>query len=82
MEGFKNDFDRKVTQTGLTEERIRQLSTLDTLVGREKELGLELEQIAMVQTAISAMKTLQTEESKEQMRLVSSRIICIGRTND
>jgi len=71
MEGFKNDFDRKVTQTGLTEERIRQLSTLDTLVGREKELGLELEQIAMVQTAISAMKTLQTEESKEQMRLAT-----------
>ncbi len=71
LEGFKNDFNRKVTQTGLTEERIRELSTLDTLVGREKELGLELEQISMVQTAISAMKTLQTEESKEQMRLAT-----------
>ena len=71
LEGFKNDFNRKTTQTGLTEERLRELSALDTLVGREQELGLTLEQISMVQTAIAAMKTLQTEESKEQMRLAT-----------
>jgi len=71
LEGLKNDFNRKVTQTGLTEERIRELSTLDTLVGREQELGLTLEQVSMVQTAIASMKTLQTEESKEQMRLAT-----------
>jgi hypothetical protein len=71
LEGFKNDFNRKVTQTGLTEERIRELSALDTLVGKEEQLGLTLEQISMVQTAIASMKTLQTEESKEQMRLAT-----------
>ena len=71
LEGLKNDFQRKATMTGLTEERVRELSTLDTLVGREKELGLTLEQISMVQTAIASMKALQTEESKEQMRLAT-----------
>jgi hypothetical protein len=68
-EGLKRDFQRKVTQTGLTEERVRELSTMGSLVGREKELGLTKEQIAQVQTAISAMVTLQTFELDEQVRL-------------
>jgi PAS domain-containing protein len=71
LEGLKNDFKRKVTATGLTEERLRELSLMDSIVGREEELNLKSEQISMVQTAIASMKALQTEESKEQMRLAT-----------
>jgi PAS domain-containing protein len=71
LEGLKNDFKRKVTATGLTEERVRELSLMDSIVGREEELNLKSEQISMVQTAIASMKALQTEESKEQMRLAT-----------
>ena len=71
LEGLKNDFKRKVTATGLTEEKVRELSLMDSIVGREAELGLKAEQMSMVQAAIASMKALQTEESKEQMRLAT-----------
>ena len=67
-EGLQGDFDRKVSQTRLTEERVRQLSTMGSLVGREKELGLTTEQITSVQSAISSMLTIQTFEMEEQVR--------------
>jgi hypothetical protein len=70
-EALQNDFQRKVTATGLTEERVRELSQLNTIVDREKELGLTLEQSSMVHTAIASMRQVQVMEAEEEMRLAT-----------
>jgi len=74
LEGLQRDFQRKVTQTQLTEERVRQLATMGSLVGREKELGLTTEQITSVQSAITSMMTVQTFELEEQVRKATEHL--------
>ena len=74
LEGLQQDFDRKVSATQLTEERVRQLATMGSLVGREKELGLTTEQITSVQAALTAMLGVQTFELEEQVRKATEHL--------
>ena len=74
LEGLQRDFDRKVSATQLTEQRVRQLATMGSLVGREKELGLTTEQITSVQAAVTAMMEVQTFELEEQVRLATEQL--------
>ena len=74
LEGLQRDFDRKVSATQLTEERVRQLATMGSLVGREKELGLTTEQITSVQAALTAMMEVQTFELEEQVRKATEHL--------
>ncbi len=73
-EGLENDFQRKVSQTRLTEERVRQLALMGSLVGREEELGLTTEQITSVQSAVTAMMEIQTFELEEQVRKATEQL--------
>ena len=74
LELLQREVDRKIAATGLTETRLRELSTMGSLVGREKELGLEVENIAQVHSALLAIRMLQVEESKEEMRLATESL--------
>ena len=68
------ELQRRVSATGLTEAEVRRLATLDSLVGREGELGLTKENIAQVQAAINQMNAIETFESEEQMRLATLKL--------
>ena len=73
-EMLKFDLQRKISATGLTEAEVRRLAMLDSLVGREGELGLTKENIAQVQAAINQMNAIETFESEEQMRLATVKL--------
>ena len=74
LELLQKEVNRKIAATGITEERLKELSTVGSLVGREKELKIETENIAQVHSAILAIRQLQTEESKEEMRLATQQL--------
>ena len=74
LELLQKEVNRKIAATGITEERLKELSTVGSLVGREKELQIETENIAQVHSAILAIRQLQTEESKEEMRLATQQL--------
>jgi len=74
LELLQKEVNRKIAATGITEERLKELSTVGSLVGREKELGLQAETMQQVHSAILAIRQLQTEESKEEMRLATQQL--------
>ena len=74
LELLQKEVNRKIAAAGVTEERLRELSTMGSLVGREKELGLTTVNMAQVHSAILAIRQLQTEESKEEMRLATQQL--------